>query len=308
MRIVAVVLLAALAVACQRPPGQVLEDVASEAASAAEDIAERVASNLPSARPAPEQPPQAVPPPPAAPPPAPGSDATAQPAPAPRPPAAPAPADRAGLGALCRPYLRAEYPRLVVEIDVQAGAELTPGAVEHLLAVLRSVVAKPGGVVTAGGNTVAGGSQTWSVEQIAQTAAANRSQFSSSEQVVLYVLALRGQLGAGGTLGVAYNASEFAVFPDEMGALATLLGGPTALERAVLVHEAGHLLCLVNVTYDSAIPHEDAEHPHHSNDRTSVMYWAIETSAVAQLFSGPPPDDFTAADRADLDGLRTGRY
>jgi hypothetical protein len=336
-RAVAALALAALVVAaCQPPPksdgvtAPVPTDRAAAVAPPATDItpapSARAAAGpaaTPGPVPAPTAPapaataaPTSAPSAPAEPPPtaaAPSGSAPPAPAPpAPRepPPAEPAPGapdDLAGLGALCRPYLRADYARLVVEIDHQSGAAPTDAAVEHLLRVLRSVVAKPAGVVLAGGGEIPGGARTWTVDDLRGVASQHRSQYSSVDQVVLYLLAVRGAF-EDDAIGVAYRASEFAVFPDQIGDLATLLGGRAVLERAVLVHEAGHLLCLVNLTYTSALDHADPDHPHHSRDPNSVMYYAVETSAVAQVFNGAPPSDFTAADRADLEGLRTGRY
>lgn len=226
---------------------------------------------------------------------------------APQPRRGALPDDRAGLGAMCRAYLRGDVPRLVVEIDHQAGAQLSAPAVDHLVATVRGVVDKPGGVALAGGNEIPGDARTWTADQLRATAREHRSQHSSPEQVVVYVLAVRGE-SSDDAIGVALNATEMAVFPDEVGGLAALVGGRAALERAVLVHEAGHLLCLLNLGYTSTIDHEDPDHPHHSRDRGSVMYYAVETSAVGQVFNGPPPADFTANDRADLEGLRSGRY
>lgn len=235
-----------------------------------------------------------------------GDGAPAQPG-GPAPPQ-PGPSDLAGVGAMCRDYLRGSIPRLVVEIDHQAGVRPSEAAIQHLLAVLGGVVEKPGGVVLAGGNEIPGGAEVWTVDALRALAQEHRSQYSSATQATVYVLALRGRFEQEDSIGVAYRASEFALFPERIDSLAVLLGGATALTRAVLVHEMGHLLCLINLGYSSAIDHEDPEHPHHSSDRASVMFWAIENSAVAQLFTGPPPDDFTANDRADLEGLRTGRY
>lgn len=217
--------------------------------------------------------------------------------------------DTAGLGALCRDYLRADVPGLVVEVQHEPGARPEQAALDHLSAVLRSVVAKPAGVRVVV-QEIPGGDQSrsWTAEDLRTTAAAHRRHYSTQQELALYVLSVRGSFVQRESLGVAHRASEFAIFPDRIGPLATLLGGRAALERAVLVHEAGHLLCLVNIGYSSDQGRESAEYPHHSTDKGSVMYWAIENSAVAQLFTGPPPDDFTDADRADLEGLRTGRH
>ncbi len=224
-------------------------------------------------------------------------------------PAMSAPDDQGPLGAACRPYLRGDIPGMVVEVAHQQGAAPRSGAVDHLLGTLRGVVDKPAGVQLAGPSTVPGEGRTWTADELRAFASQHRTQWSSSEQAAMYVLAVRGQFAQEGVLGVAVSATQMVIFPDNISGLGTdLLGGGQAVERAVLVHEAGHLLCLVNIGYESARDHEDPDHPHHSIHQSSVMHWAIETDAITQVFSGPPPDEFHPDDLADLEGLREGRY
>ncbi len=248
-----------------------------------------------------------------------GSDGGAaeptEPAPTEEPAGPPAPAvdDFGRVGGNGRAILRAAVPRLVVEVDVQQGAPApSQSALDHLAATLRSVADKPGGISFAGGNTFASDRTEWTSGYLREAAKANRSAYSSSDTVVLYVLYVRGGFYANGeqtnAIGVAYNASEVALFGERWQGLGTLLGSDRAIERAVLVHELGHVLGLVNLTYTSEIAHEDPEHPGHSNSQGSVMYWAIESTLIGQIFSGPPPDTFDDADRADLEGLKSGRY
>lgn len=217
--------------------------------------------------------------------------------------------DLGGVGANGRAMLRSSHPTMVVEVDVQEGLDPDPAALDHLLGVLGSVTDKPNGIVQAGGNRFASDRTTWSSADLRAVAEQHRSNHSDAETVAVYVLYLRGGFQDEEAIGVAYNASAFAVFPEKWsGTLSQTLGSATAVERAVLVHEAGHLFGLVNLTYDSRFDREDPEHPGHSNERDSVMYWAIESTAIGQVFSGPPPDDFNEADRADLGFLRTGSY
>ena len=212
--------------------------------------------------------------------------------------------DLGALGSLCRDYLRAS--RLVVEIDWQRSAEPSSSARDHLLATLRQVTG--GDVSLADGTEIPGEREVWTSQDLRATAAAHRTQYSRQGELAMYVLSVNGRYEDEGALGVAHRASEFAMFPRQIGRLSGLLGGRAAMERAVMVHEAGHLLCLVNIGYTSAFDREDPEHPKHSSDRGSVMHWAIDTSAVGQLFNGPPPDSFSDQDLADLEGLRSGRY
>jgi hypothetical protein len=217
------------------------------------------------------------------------------------------PSDDAPLGALCRTYLGEAVPRLVVEVDWQDGARNTKGAVSHLVDVLRSVVRKPGGVTRTGGLTGPGDpDRVWTVDDLRRESNRVRGHRTTPQQAAMHVLFLRGRYAEEGVIGIAYSASQIAVFPDTIDSLSILLGGQLPVQRSVLVHEAGHLLCLVNVTYRSHHDREDPAHPHHSSDRESVMFWAIDTTAIGTLFSGPPPDDFTAQDRDDLRRLAVG--
>jgi hypothetical protein len=51
---------------------------------------------------------------------------------------------------------------------------------------------------------------------------------------------------------------------------------------------------------------DDPDHPGHSTNPHSVMYWAVETDLVAQVLDGPPPVSFDAADQADLQKIHAG--
>lgn len=213
--------------------------------------------------------------------------------------------DDGGVGANGPAILRPERPRLVVEVDVQEGVAPEQAALDHLLATIRRHADKPAGIELSGGNTFASDREQWSAADVRAIADANRATASEGDTVSLYLVYLRGELVRDGessnALGVAVNASEVALFPEQWSDLGSaLLGSGAAVERAVLVHELGHALGLVNLTYDSPIDHEDPEHPGHSSNRESVMYWAVETTAIGQVFSGPPPDTFDDADVTDI--------
>lgn len=80
------------------------------------------------------------------------------------------------------------------------------------------------------------------------------------------------------------------------------------IENAVLVHEFGHILGLVDLVYESAIAYEDAAHPNHSSNQSCVMYWAIEAFGVGGLFGSAPPTDFGSEAADDLAKLKSGAY
>jgi hypothetical protein len=139
----------------------------------------------------------------------------------------------------------------------------------------------------------------------ASAAAIFPDQINQATTATLWLVYLNGQLSGGDSvLGLAYEASAAAIFPDQINQATTAIVNEAAIERSVLVHETGHLLGLVNIVGHSAYDHEDPDHPKHSKYDTSVMYWVVDDVSIASLLSGGPPDDYDQYDRADLAALR----
>jgi hypothetical protein len=229
---------------------------------------------------------------------------------APPPPSAPATYSDNGLvGMNARDYLgSSRAKRLIVEVDYVQGYAPRPAALDHLRKVLGREAAKPDGVQVLRGDVIPTGDGSYTFEQIAALEERHRDRRSGGETVTMWVVYLDGRLeGEGGTLGVAYRASSAAIFSERINAATTAAVTGTAIERAVLVHEVGHLLGLVNLVYESRHDREDPSSKGHSTQDDSVMLAAVRDITVAAVLAGGPPDDFNAADRDDLRGLREGR-
>ncbi len=206
-------------------------------------------------------------------------------------------------------YLRATVPELVVEIDAVPGKAPRDETVDLLRRRLAAVVDKPRGVrfPPMGALPAHGGS--WSVDDLRAAERDHRDTHNTPHTASVYLLFVDGTPPRRGAIGVAYSASSAAIFSDQVDEASTLLVGAAAIERADTVHEVGHLLSLVNLGYTSSRPHEDAEHPGHSDNPGSVMYWAVDNVGVATLLGGrtEPPTEFDADDLADLAAIRSGR-
>lgn len=193
--------------------------------------------------------------------------------------------------------------RVVLEVRAQAGAEPTSDTINHLVDVLRAASGKQ--VVVDGVDRVGGGGQDWTQRQIIDAAAGAAGAESGRVQVVLRVLFLRGSYeGNESVLGIAVAGDVAAVFSDRVDSAAGLLIAPSVVEDAVSTHEIGHLLALVDLVVGSG--RGDPDHPGHSRNRRSVMYWQVESDLITQLLDGGIPRDFDDDDRAELAQIRNG--
>lgn len=297
-RVAALLLLVAVAVACggDDDPSVVAPDRSSTSTSAA---------------PAPGEPPVTAPASPgstaapgdqAAPPPTTPQSAPPDTRPAGSPQAAWPALDGSGSPGTFAPDLlrRDRSARIEVRVSSQQGREPRQRTLDHLLQVLRSV---SGGkeVVVTGGATVPS-RETWTADQL--RAAAGPVEQGRGTAVVRLLFVGGRYADAEGVLGVSVRGDAAAVFSDEVDRSGSPLVGPAAIEDAVTIHELGHLLGLVDLLLSTG--REDPEHPGHSRNRESVMYWAVESTLVADVLTGGPPREFDAQDLQDLARIRSG--
>lgn len=209
------------------------------------------------------------------------------------------------------------FTELVIEIDHAPGREPGEAALTHLRMTFENITQKRVVRIVVE-RSLPDAPQDWSGEALAALSDETRTTTHAAPVAVLHVLYPAGTYEQPDVFGVTLsNGGPAAIFLDRMRELhlPTLEGAPAAppaplpeesvriIERATLLHEAGHAVGLVNAGLPMVCPHEDAEHEAHSPNPDSVMYYAVDSmEGVRKMLTrdGNVPDTFDANDLRDL--------
>lgn len=209
------------------------------------------------------------------------------------------------------------YTDLVIEIDHAPGRAPGVAAREHLVDQLRAVTSKTRVRVVVEETLPDDETKTWTSEELVALEQRTRTTAHKAPVAVLHVLYPAGVHRENGdatgiTISDTVNVATVTVFLDriddfETGVLPTPLPYPenavAEIEKATLLHEAGHAMGLVNNGLPMVRPHEDPENAGHSANENSVMWASVDQAAgieEALLHNGALPLLFDADDRADM--------
>lgn len=239
---------------------------------------------------------------------------------------------RTGPGESALEFIQGER-RVVVELHHVDGAGPNADALAALKQEIGALLGKTVEIVQQGGVAGKGATHRYTWDEVRGLEGDVRTMWTDDTRAVLFMLYLDGGSegdsadGESRVLGAAYQGSSTVIFKGNVRASSTenpglinLENKPSelAVERAVLVHEAGHILGLVNHGIGMVKDHEMTEDPvpetprnegkGHSKNRESVMHWAVESSDVIDLFflqgSQSIPYRFDADDKADVEAAR----
>lgn len=200
-------------------------------------------------------------------------------------------------------YLRPQpATSIVLEVSSADGAAPDQATLDHVTAVLRDASGKPVSVRAGGAPP---GYDAWTADDVRAAADATSVVPQGGDRAVMHLLFVHGRWADDDkVLGISVRGDVAAIFEDQIDGAADPLVGPGAIEVSVTTHEVGHLLGLVDLYLNTG--RDDPQHPGHSTNKASVMYWAVESTLVTDLLTGGPPRDLDDADRADLAAIRGG--
>ena len=198
------------------------------------------------------------------------------------------------------------YSKLHIEVNYVTGNEPDSDALNLLKQRIQEVTDKTS--ISVSQSSFGSTDNSYTLEEILEIENNERTRTKSGNTFVIHILYLNGEYEDNDqTLGLAYSGSSFALFKEKIEDSAFLLISSTDIERSVIVHEFGHLLGLINNGYQSPHNHEDSQHPHHSNNDESVMYWAIESQDIGNQIDCEPPNNFDSDDLDDLRLMKEGK-
>lgn len=217
----------------------------------------------------------------------------------------------AGPGAHYEAYLAGTADRLVVELDYAPGAlwDTSTNADEDFVSELERITDKEVVVEASQDLPRKGPDYAYSMQELRALHADHQDLESGNGTVVMHALFLDGEFEAE-VAGLAYDEDAFALFKGTIRertcsndadscngpvqAIGSALGqnDPAVREwkvtRAVAIHEAGHLLGLVNSPLPMIEEHEMTQDPKpdtpqnegeaHSTNENSVMFWRVEAT------------------------------
>lgn len=177
------------------------------------------------------------------------------------------------------------YKALDVEIQYVTGFRPADLTLDHLGTFLETYLNKPRGINISLKEIRPGGRDALSMEDVSAIEKENRTRFVHQDTTAIYILFTNGIHPGKRILGMAYRNSSAVVYGKAIRKYSSMEGRLThhELETAVLLHEIGHLLGLVNKGSPLITEHGDSVFTDHCKNKKCLMYHSVETKSLSSI-------------------------
>ncbi len=200
-----------------------------------------------------------------------------------------------------------DFSKMKVEIQYVEDYKPTDRALDSFKNFLEKYLHKPQGFEfkkTRIGEP--GGDDDYSVQEVIDIEDANRNVYNEGNTIGVYFLFINGEheddTDNSKTLGVAYRNTSMVIYEETIQELSGGLNEPAThkLENAVINHEMGHNLGLVNNGSSMQTDHQDEQHGKHCDEDNCLMHWTVKTGDVVEKLLGGSVPELDVNCRDDL--------
>jgi hypothetical protein len=175
------------------------------------------------------------------------------------------------------------YTALIVQISYMPGYKPNEDAINSLKLFLETYLHKPAGIQVKLEPVSSAGQDPLTLEDIAAFEKKKRIFFTYGNIITAHVLITDSYFTSSKTLALSYWNTSTCIFGRKISDYAR--GNEqkkSNLFKALLQHEFGHLLGLVDQGSPMQSPHKDASHGAHCSNPSCLMFYGIETSGGTQ--------------------------
>ena len=182
-----------------------------------------------------------------------------------------------------------DYTSLTIEVDYVEGFQPSQAALNNLKSFLEARLNKPGGIsITIDDMISSPGGSPYSSQEAFDIEKENRDTYTQGNTLAAYFLILDGEFEQENVLGFAYFNTSMALLG---GTIENNSGGfnqpnKETVETAVLQHEFGHILGLVDNGTPAVQDHVDEANGAHCDVDSCLMYFAVRTSDFMNNLTG----------------------